>query len=48
MAAPGAPASGANIVYYITTCSLIGIDNPMDVLPYTMSLDWIMFDITYH
>ena len=41
MSLPGAPAAGSNLVFFVSTCSVIGLDNPMDVLAYTMAIDWI-------
>jgi hypothetical protein len=42
MAFPGAPSGGSSIVHFIAFCALIGIDNPLDVLAYTMTIDWFL------
>ncbi|CAG2175872.1 unnamed protein product, partial [Oppiella nova] len=42
MAFPGAPSGGSSIVNFIAFCSVIGIDNPLDILAYTMTMDWLM------
>ncbi|XP_054167837.1 excitatory amino acid transporter 5-like [Oppia nitens] len=42
MAFPAAPSGGSSIVNFIAFCAIIGIDNPLDVLAYTISIDWLM------
>ncbi len=42
MAMPGAPSGGSSVVNFIAFCALIGIDNPLDVLAYTMTIDWLL------
>ncbi|CAG2166526.1 unnamed protein product [Oppiella nova] len=42
MALPGAPSGGSSIVNFITLSAIIGIENPLDILAYTMTMDWIM------
>lgn len=42
MGFPAAPASGGVIVVHITYASVIGIDNPTDVVAYIMAFEWIM------
>ena len=43
MAFPAAPAGGSNIVQFVTTCAIVGVDNPLGVLAYTMTVDWLMW-----
>ncbi|CAG2102659.1 unnamed protein product [Medioppia subpectinata] len=42
MAIPSAPASGGSLVHFISYCAVIGIDYPLDILAYTMTMDWLM------
>ncbi|CAG2108679.1 unnamed protein product [Medioppia subpectinata] len=42
MAIPSAPASGGSLVNFISYCAVIGIDYPLDILAYTMTMDWLM------
>ena len=45
MSLPAAPAAGSNVVFFVATCAVIGIDNPMEILAYIMTIDWIMLII---
>jgi hypothetical protein len=45
LAMPGIPSGGSSIVTFIAHCTVVGINNPLDVLVYIMTIDWLMYDI---
>ncbi len=42
MAFPATPSGGSNVVHFVATCAIIGIENPLEVIAYTMTVDWFM------
>jgi hypothetical protein len=45
IAVPAVPSGGGAIVTFMAFSAVIGIDNPLDVLAYTMTVDWLMSDL---
>lgn len=39
---PGIPSGGSSFVKLMAFCAVIGIENPLDILSYTLTIDWLM------
>ena len=42
MALPATPSGGSALAAFLTTCAIFGIENPLEVLAYTVTIDWLM------
>ncbi|CAG2103089.1 unnamed protein product [Medioppia subpectinata] len=42
MSLPGAPTGGSSVVTFLAYCAIIGVNNPLDILAYIMTMDWLM------
>ena len=44
MGLPGAPNGGGMIVAHIAYASIIGIDDPQDILAYILPFEWFWYE----